>query len=807
MANDTTVPNGYGDLNRQPIVRQANGDIKPPKNIIKSPQAARTLYLKVRQEHLKRVVLYSSIEGLISGNPPYDPDELLQHGLSHIANFNTLDARSLYERGSLAYWNLNNQAETLVKFIIMGKDPILNEFADIMSKHFSDVVREWRSFETYSNMLQGQLVKFGLSPVLWPDERDWRWRVIDLSKFYVQDQASSDIEMLTYVALESKYPAQWLMEIYNYYKNEHPEEKSPWNLDELSFLLLKLANTYVKPNSGGLAFPDMMTLQQRWQNGDLMLDPVFTDDIQLITLLYKEYDGKISNYMFHPMIDNGELLYFADRQYDTMQEALLIFTASPGEFTLHSNRGLGHKIFSMAQAMNQLDCSILDMARLSSTPLLKGLATGSKEFEQIRFIPGVPTNIGLAEFQDNKLGSNINQLIEASQYMLGKIQFNTANSGDDPGVPDRDTGSKSPAEVRMQSYREFGVLKNSMAHYYKFWDLVVENMAIKMFHSKETFPGYDAAKEFKRRCMQDGVPEEIFKMATKTKNKLPVNIKIKATRVAGDGSTLARIIGLQELQDIVPEFGPREMKAYKKQRIMAALGNDYVKEFLQDSDDADEQSGGASLAGAENNNMEMGFSPIFSRDNEHRSHMVTHMALGMDIINRIQQQQLDAIGADKIFNSLIPHMAQHWQVIEQSPLQISFVEKVKKSWDQLQDYAKLNRNNATKMYQAQIKKQQEQAAKTQEVLSDEELKNVKAAGDERRADYKVQSQVQRASEANVTRGQVMRDKVRSDADVKRLELDMQANQNPAEGQSLQENRVDLSTINGATISPNDIETV
>ena len=109
---------------------------------------------------------------------------------------------------------------------------------------------------------------------------------------------------------------------------------------------------------------------------------------------------------------------------------------------------------------------MVDMARLSSTPFLKGLSVGSRDFEAIRVIPGVPTNIGSAEFVQTNFGANINQLIGLSQYMSSKIQFNAANAGDDPSMPDMDKGSISPTEVRTRSYKEFGVLKNNIAHFY-----------------------------------------------------------------------------------------------------------------------------------------------------------------------------------------------------------------------------------------------------------------------------------------------------------------------------------------------------
>jgi hypothetical protein len=794
---------GMRDAIRGQITPEGDGSITPPTNIIKTITAARSVYYKYRTEHVKRIQLYALIEGLIAGNPPYNQGDLMKHGLSHIANFNTLDGRSLYERSALAYWNLINEAETIAKFTIRDPAPEARAMEDIMSKEWDTVVRRWPSFNTLMNTNSAQLVKFGISPVLWPDERDWRWRVIELSKFFIPDQAQSDIEMITAVCVESMFTAQYLFEVYEAFKDVDID-KSPWNCKELAAILLHIANSFAKTS---YEFIDFMDLQKRLQNGDIGYDALFTDSIRIVSLFYKEYEGKFSHYMFHRTFDAGDFLYFADRQYGSLNEALVVFTASPGEYTIHSNRGLGHKIFPISQATMQLDCSIVDAARWASTPLLRGVATGSRDFEQIRFYPGVPTNIGTAEFVQNNMGANINQLVGASQYLNQKVQFNTANSGDDPGTPDRDKGSISPTQARMQSYKEFSVLKNNIAHYYSQQDNVFQNMVIKMLLSKKGYPGYEYAKEWKDRCLEQGVPKEVFDMGKLTPWGMPRQLQVKASRVAGDGSTLARIMGLQELMNIAGDFGPRESKEFKRQWIMATMGVEYVDTFLQGANTSDETAGGASLAGVENNGMQNGQSPIFSPDNEHKSHFAIHMALATHSIEAIQQQQLDPVAADKVFTVLIPHLQEHYQAAARSPFSQVFVAQNKKPLGQVVQYATLNRKNAEAMLKAQIAKAEEEKAQTQATMNEEQRKDVKLQGDERRANYKVESQVARASEANSTRAEVMKEKVQKDADVNREKILLDAENKKIENQSkaLIDMRKQLNDMSGQTPAPADME--
>lgn len=807
---DTKPTQAINDI-RQPITTKSDGKLEAPKNTIVSVSGAQAIYYQYRTEHLPRINLYAGIEGLIAGNPPYPPAELQKAGLLHIANFNNLDAAALYERGALAYWNLLNEVEVLVQFELQAlngftDDPQLAVWADIMAREFSDVIRRWPSFTTAVNTLAGQLVKFGISPILWDDERDWRWKVIELSRFFVQDQAQSDISLLTVACVESIFTVQYLMEVYNEYKDK-PKDKTLWNIEELGRFLIWRANSFFnnQPNS----YVDMMDIQRALQNKDLSWNNFFSDGVRLVSMFYQEYDGKISHYIFDRWYSGTEFLYTADRQYEQMQDALVIFTASPGVFTIHSNRGLGHKIYSGSQATMQLDCATVDAARWASTPMLRSGSTITKDFEPIRFYPGVPTHIGSAEFAQNNFGANINQLIGTSQFISQKLNINTANSGDDPGVPDRDKGSISPTEAKFRSYKEFGVLKNNIAHFYSTFDVVVRNMVKKMLNSREGYPGYEYCEEWKERCLSKGVPELFFQEAKKDHLGMPKQFRaVRASRVAGDGSTLARLMGLQELQFIAPDFGPREMREYKRQWILTTMGPQYVPMFLNPADDADSMAGGASLAGVENAIMQNGQMPIFSRDNDQQAHIATHMALANEIIQARQQQKMDPIQADRIFSILIPHTQEHIAVVAQNPFRQKFYEGIKKPWQQIADYARLNRKNAEAQLQAQIRENEQNAQQQQEAMSDAERKDFVVQRDEQRKDVKLAAQMERQREQQAAKAEMGRDKIQKDADNQRLKIELEAQNNAEKNldeRSTEDLRAELESMAGVTPAPADIE--
>ena len=803
MANDMTVGgSGLSNAVRGQITQQADGKLKPPKNIIMTLAGAQAVYYHYRAEHLKRIELYSRIEGLIQGNPPYDPIELEQHGLSHITNVNNLTARAYYERSGQAYWNLINETESLIKLELRGKDPALVAIANQMARHWSDVVRECQGFQVNMSTLSAQLVKFGLAPIVWPDERDWRWRSIEVSRFFIADQTSTESELITCVFIESTFTVQYLFEIYEEFKDKPAE--SPWNIKELERFLLQRANTWIKNNQQII---DMFDLQVRLQNGDVTFDQVFTDSVRLVHQLMREYDGKFSHYIFDRFYQGQDFLFFNDRQYDCLEDALVVFTSCPGEFTLHSNRGVGHKIFPGCQALMQVDCSIIDCAKWAATPMIKSPSTGYRDVDSVRIYPGAATNLGQAELIENLIGANLEQIIGVGQYTKFGLDYNLANSGDDPGSPDRQTGSVSAPQARQMSFREFSISKMNIMHFYTYMDRVYKNMFNCMLRSQEGYPGHEYVEEWKQRCRDDSIPEELFATGKLGYNGLPQQFKsIKAARVAGDGSTLARIMGLQELLPISGSFGARAQNAYKTEWVKATMGPEYVTTFVEDPEGNSAESQGSTIAGLENNSMLDGKNATFSPDNDHQAHLVTHFVLANQVIQQLQQQQGTAVEADKIFNVLVPHMEDHLKALEQNPFAQDFVKQMAKAFNQVDEYARFNRKNAASQLQAEIRKKQEQQAQQEQVMTEEQLKTLQVMNEEKRKDFKTNSQIARSDRASDTRGEIMQKSAEMAAENKRLEISLkhQATK-PLEQESLPDLRQDLQDLNGQTISPVDIE--
>jgi hypothetical protein len=736
----------------------ADGRIELPKQVITNTIAARAIYTKLRANHIKRIALDAEISGMIAGNAPYDVNKLREANLTHIANFNTLEPRSLYERAGLAYWNLLFNSEKIINFVFrFTNEPEAAAYADICSRNWDKVVRSsWRSFDTNVAVLCGQLVKLGISPVIWPDENEMFWRVVEYSKFFIPDQSASDIDLMSSMCVETEVPITHLIEVYNEFKDA-PKSEINWNIDQIYKFLIMRANSV---SGGAPSVTDWAELTRKITSGDVSFDRMYNDTVRLVSLYYKENNGKVSHFVFNPLWDtDSEFLYSKIGQYDSFDEAMLIFTQSPGEQFIHSNRGVGHKIYSICQAKMMMDNSLVDMARWSSTPILKSPSMTLKDSEQVRFYPGVPTHIGSAEFVQNTIGANLGGVISTSQYFSSLLQQNAAFSGDNPELPDKTMGSMAPSQVNLQAFREFGVLRNQVNHFYKTFDILFNQMVIRMLHADKTDKTYKISKEWQERCIDEGVPEIVFKVNKSADIKgLPAKVEVYATRAAGSGSQVADLVGLRELAPYIGSFGRREQEAFKRDIIKATRGPEYLAAYTQDSNDIDEVGGGASLAGVENAMMEEGKQPIFTLANDHRAHVSVHMALNNYVVQAVSEKQMDVITADKILTQSVPHTGEHIQALKQNIFATQFVAQLEKPYADIVRYAELNRRNAMKALQAQKEQQERDASETQKVMSEQERKDYVTQKEEARKDIKVRNQVERAANADQERGDSLKKK-------------------------------------------------
>lgn len=795
---DTLFPTRYinspgGISGRGLITANPQGGLQKPKNIIMNVPAARTYYNNVRLEHLDRIWLAAQIQGLIAGNPPYDQEQLNAQGLNHVTNANFLDAKALFERTALTFWNLINNSNYLIRFSLRKfetqNDQDLSTWAEIMSRQWTELIDElWPDFAIEFSTLVSQLVQIGLSPVVFKDENSYKWESVDYSRFYMSNKTLSTVSKWDYLCIDTPFTMQYLWEIYHMLEQltEEARAQQPWDIEAVKYYLLMRANNIIKQDSQN-AFYNMLDLQRLVENGATNMAAFFTDVVLLSTLYCKEYSGKVSTMIFDPLIGTtmDQFLYYGSEQYGCFEEAIIAFTYSAGERYIHGNRGVGHKIFPACQAMMQLDCNTVDMAKMAGTPVVESPSVLGQNLDPIRFVPGTMTNIGTAKLAQNNLGQNTGQVIQVVQHFERKINKNAQISGDDPSVPDADRGSKSAPEVQMQSIREFGVGKQTVSHFYRTFDMLENQMVAKQFHCPAGHPDKEFFNKWKERCVDEGVPDEVFKLNGAKKGELPPHIKVRAARVAGDGSSLNLTMGLRGVGGIAGGFSAKGQYNYRSDIINSQLGADYIDRYLGDASEPDEAQGGASLATTENFMVRSGSLPLATKDNQQKAHIGTHMADAMNVVRLVQSQQMDPIQADAYFALMIEHIKAHIAFVSEDELNQQYVEQLEPAIKQLEKFAQLNRIRVQRMQQAEIRRRAQEQEAMSAAEMEQQRKDFVTQKDEARKDLKLSEQLDRQKEQQQVKADIAKSSAQAKASTDRLKVELQA-QNDERKNSIKE---------------------
>lgn len=772
-------------------VESTGGKVEAPMRSIPTSQAALAIYKNLRDRNLKRVGGYQKIQGMLDGNPPYNPGRMMKEGLTDMCNVNWKDGDALYRQAVLAYWSLFNQVEFIADFKVTLENPKEMSMAQgsgfmpegkkaasienaklgkILSEEWNNVIRSWPSFNKRMNFHQGELLKFGLNAIIWPDERDWRFKPVSVKNFLVPDNTENDIERIDLICIENSYSARYLWEVYNSLSDG---DSGLWNKEALGDILVRLANV-----SDMSAYRtdriDPLYLQNELKQGNLYFDALYNEDIRLVSIFTKEYeDDTFSHIMIHPSLNTKEFIYFNYKQYKNLREAFTYFTFSPGEDKLHANKGLGHSIYAAVEAITQLDCSLLDQAKRSGSLLLRSNPGANSDDRAVKFVPGGIIDIGECELAQNTIGANIQSIAQTSQYFKQKILENNNISGFDSSSADKDY--QNIFSSQMQASREARIQRNVISHYYDNLDRFFREIVRKMLVSKPSYPGYEYVKEWKENCIARGVPEEVFEIGDNVSpDGLPRHLQVSATRSAGSGSQAADIVEMQLIMNLLPQLGERGRQSALEDYVAAARGWRYKDRYLPEEDRDAQPTGHDTLASIENNQFNDGKQVIVSPDNDHLVHCNNHMRLLQEWLQMYQENPeamyegttlLQKI--NDVFAVAGPHFVKHLMILQNDPTVKTQWYQLYQQWLQIANYGDMIAHNAKKQREAQLRDQQEAEMLSQQQAQGNTPEMVKAKGEIQIKDMKMRADIERDKRRDLMKYAFDMEKIRNQDKVSR----------------------------------------
>jgi hypothetical protein len=517
------------------------------------------------------------------------------------------------------------------------------------------------------------------------------------------------------------------VDLWKLIENEKAAKTMGWFPDRVKKALVKAAPVDLRSASG---FGDVWSeeYQSSLRRGDVVWSGS-TAEILVEDYLAREFDGRITHCIM--IADGGEetpdrkedegLLFKKIGRYECFGQVIrpAYFDIGTGEH--HSVKGLGPKIFDFCMVSARTLCDIVDGARRAAGLVLEATdATGMQETQLVTINGATVIQPGFKVIQQ-RLGDNMQGVLEVRREMSGILQSNTGQYRERVALENQEP-TLGQAQLNMRNQESLS--ESTMDRYCKFLDGLDREVLrramplglslYKKRHKKDSVEMPEAYKEedegkelaywFVRTCIDEGVPQEALDMK--------YICSVKAARGLGSGSPAAMDMATQGLLGLAPMFDERGRTNALRARTAVFVGQGNVDEYVLPFNEQETPGRQHQIATDENNalrNIDGEVLPIYS-DN-HPIHFGIHYADAFQHVQDVQEGKGDPVSLLTHLHQAGVHMKAHLDGMEKDPSRKNQLEQMTKAWlvlTKMADKLQQNLEEQAKAQQASQPQQQQQ---------------------------------------------------------------------------------------------------
>lgn len=617
------------------------------------------------------------IQEMIDGFPPYDQSELDNLGQAHRTNLNMLEGAAIIESALQPYNDLTSSVDYIAHVETNEGDPQMRgEWNQIISEEFDRLLRQWHRFEFNNQALAREFVIHGLGVVYFEDDFDWRWKVCGLSDFILPRNTPANEEDVDYAITRRRYTTT---QLYKFIEDEEFAQKSGWNIEETKKAIYWATSSR---NSAPTSW-EWEELQRELKQNDVYFGRVRAKEIWVLHFWVREFDGSISHFLTLENGLNQDFLYKNIGRFKSIRNCLHIFTYGIGNGYYHSIRGLGYKIFPQIQVSNQLRCAVIDATFFSAGAVIQpedSVALDELSFSYMGPFTLVPPNIKFVDFKRENISQNILPIV---QDLSAQIQNNTGTY--QPRAPADQMQAmgrerKTKLEVQAQLQKESTLSTAAMNLFYIPWDRVLSECFRRATSPALTQldPGGKAAYEFRQRCLKRKIPNSALQ-----------NIKrVRAVRAVGYGSASARLLALDQVSQLAPQFDEIGRRAAIRDKVAAYVGYAQADRYVPSitSGQANRQPIDRKFAELENGQLQQGIQVQVNPDDIPKTHIMVHLIAVHNLIAGIKQGTLPAMQGSPQLHMFLNHITQHVQQLSADPTRFQEVRMVNKGLNLIEGF-------------------------------------------------------------------------------------------------------------------------
>lgn len=515
-----------------PIIDSETGQVIMRDRIKNAASLASTyqaLFIADFQASQARAVVQSEVDG----NPPFSEAQDRLHGVAGRTNINfgylsqsQMDVERPY----------NSVFDSIDTFCTMptkhGQPQDRMVWSQIMAEELTRMIRNWPDFEFNRQMCVHLFTMYGVAFTFREDDLDWRWKVYDLQYLKLPRRTRAVISAVDLVTCKVAMLPSDLQK-----KIENPEaaELAGWNVKAVE-AAIKTASQKSPDGSN----PE--EVERSFKDQDYFTG-ISATTVDVVHGWVAEVDGTITH-LIARYDGQGEFLFESKGKFKDMSQLITAYTygvGSNGDFyALRGNAWRGH---NMSLALNLLTGKFFDQSIFVATPLIEVPSEDAVIDQMIQPKGPYNTVVSGTVFPEISHPDFQNTLIPAMDKAQSIFTMRTPARN----TSTKYTGSspKTAEEIKSENALDGALSTESIGLFFQAWGNDVKEVARRVINPAltEKHPGGKEAMEFRRRCMERGVPSEAI---------LAVDVaSIEINRGVGKGSVQERRTAFGALMQII----------------------------------------------------------------------------------------------------------------------------------------------------------------------------------------------------------------------------------------------------------------
>jgi hypothetical protein len=598
-----------------------------PERRYKDAAAARNDFHAMRSADGASAGMRARHQMMHDGEPPYDQDMLKAHGQGSRTNVNWGYGRAAMNTVMSGSIDMDVSVERLYRIPLKREavpdDDKRFELENQLSDEVSRCIRGWEGYNYQRQNLAFHAFGHGVGIAYHPDTKDWRFRSTGLGNFVVPRGTKASEDKIPASAYLEYYE---LHELYDKIRDEKKASDVGWNVKGVKKAMLKASPEH---RTHGWSLQNWEALAAQIRNNDTG-NAARSSKVGVIHFWVQEFDGRVSTCAVaeNPIGDGtdgkegDDWLYEGETDYEKLSDAVRLFTNGIGDNgRIHSIAGILREIFPCVQALNRIECQMVDGIALGSGVIFQ--PKDEQSLEQMKLIQVGPMTLGPSKENGEFVTHSMPNLAQGALPVIADFR-NTIRqrTGQFQGNADFSGGSERKTRTQILAELEaLGKIGATQANlWYPPWTglgrTMVKRMFRKNYHEKE--PGGKEIAVMLARLKARGFPMEVLAYIDYD--------CITAERAIGAGSSTARAAALDQISQFAGEFDEIGRYNLLRDKTAATLNGSYEmvaryappREQIRPSNDAKN-------AGFENSIMELGQECVVYSNDLHTTHLDVHL--------------------------------------------------------------------------------------------------------------------------------------------------------------------------------------